>query len=125
MSAVLTPEQAEAAVLAAVDERDTIRASLADLDRSLGKRLLAGANVAGDTGRRWNGAAVDLTMLWEVFEAYSAAVDRAAAIQARTSRHGPGLAEITAVLTDSDDPQASKEAVDALAAAGCTVLRGT
>ena len=35
------------------------------------------------------------------------------------------LAEITAVLTDSDDPQASKEAVDALAAAGCTVLRAT
>jgi hypothetical protein len=99
MSAVLTPEQAEAAVLAAVAERDTIRASLVDLDRSLGKRLLAGANVAGDTGRRWNGAAVDLTMLAEVFEAYSAAVDRAAAIQARASRRGLGLAEITAVLT--------------------------
>jgi DeoR family transcriptional regulator, fructose operon transcriptional repressor len=32
------------------------------------------------------------------------------------------LDQITAVITDSDDLQASKEAVDALAAAGCTVL---
>jgi len=35
------------------------------------------------------------------------------------------LTQITAILTDSDDPQASKEAVDALVAAGCTVLRAT
>jgi hypothetical protein len=99
MTGVLTREQAEAAVSAAVTERDRIRASLLDLDQSLGKRLLAGANAVGDTGRRWNGAAVDLTMLWEVFEAYSAAVDRAAAIHARANGHGLGLAEITAVLT--------------------------
>jgi hypothetical protein len=99
MTGVLTREQAEAAVSAVLAERDTIRASLLDLDRSLGKRLLAEANVVGDTGRRWNGAAVDLTMLWEVFEAYSAAVDRAAAIRARANGHGVGLDEITAVLT--------------------------
>lgn len=99
MAGVLTREQAEAAVSAAVAERDTIRSSLLDLDRSLGKQLLAGANVVSDTGRRWNGAAVDLTMLWEVFDAYSAAVDRAAAIQARAHRNGLGLTEVTAVLT--------------------------
>jgi hypothetical protein len=99
MTGVLTREQAEAAVSAVLAERDTIRASLLDLDRSLGKQLLAGANVVGDTGRSWNGAAVDLTMLWEVFEAYSAAVDRAAAIRARANGHGVGLDEITAVLT--------------------------
>jgi chromosome segregation ATPase len=39
-------------------------------------------------------------MLWEVFEAYSAAVDRAAAVHARGHRNGHGLAEITAVLTE-------------------------
>lgn len=99
MAGVLTREQAEAAVSAAVAERDTIRSSLLDLDRSLGKQLLAGANVVSDTGRRWNGAAVDLTMLWEVFDAYSAAVDRAAAIQARAHGNGLGLTEVTAVLT--------------------------
>jgi hypothetical protein len=97
MTGVLTREQAEAAVSAAVAERDTIRANLLDLDRSLGRQLLAGANLAGDTGRRWNGAAVHLTMLREVFEAYSAAVDRA--VQAHAHRQGRGLAEITAVLT--------------------------
>jgi chromosome segregation ATPase len=42
---------------------------------------------------------VDLAMLWEVFEAYSVAVDRAADIQARARRHGLGLTEITALLT--------------------------
>jgi chromosome segregation ATPase len=99
MAGVLTREQAEAAVSAAVAERDTIRASLLELDRSLGKQLLAAPNAIGDTRRRWNGAAVDLTMLWEVFEAYSATVDRAAAIHARAHRGGDGLAEVTAVLT--------------------------
>ena len=33
------------------------------------------------------------------------------------------VAQITAVLTDSEDSQASKEAIDDLAAAGCTVLQ--
>jgi hypothetical protein len=99
MAGVLTREQAEAAVSAAVAEREKIRASLLDLDQSFGKRLLAGASLVGDTGRRWNGAALHLTMLREVFEAYSAAVDRAADIHARTQRQGLGLAEITAVLT--------------------------
>ena len=42
--------------------------------------------------------------------------------QARHGRRAPGLpaSRVTAVLTD---PQASAEAVEALAAAGCTVLR--
>jgi len=35
------------------------------------------------------------------------------------------LTQITAVLTDSEDRQASKQAVDAIAAAGCTVLHAT
>lgn len=33
------------------------------------------------------------------------------------------VTQVTAVLTDSEEPQASKEAIDALAAAGCTVLQ--
>jgi hypothetical protein len=98
MAAVLTREEAEAAVSAVVAERDTIRANLLNLDRSFGKRLLAGASLIGDTRRRWNSAVVDLTVLWELFDAYSAAVDRAADIQGRP-RPGLGLPEITAVLT--------------------------
>jgi hypothetical protein len=98
-AAVMTREQAEAAVSAAVAERDNIRANLLKLDGSFGKRLLAGAKLAGDTKRRWEGAVVDLTVLWELFAAYSAVVDRAAEILARARRHAPRLAEITALLT--------------------------
>jgi hypothetical protein len=98
-AAVMTREQAEAAVSAAVAERDNIRANLLKLDGSFGKRLLAGAKLAGDTKKRWEGAVVDLTVLWELFTAYSAVVDRAAEILARARRHAPRLAEITALLT--------------------------
>jgi hypothetical protein len=98
-AAAMTREQAEAAVSAAVAERDNIRANLLKLDGSFGKRLLAGAKLAGDTKRRWESAVVDLTVLWELFAAYSAVVDRAAEILTRARRHSPRLAEITALLT--------------------------
>ena len=42
MTALLSRDQAAAAVEAAVAERDTIQANLLDLDNSFGKRLLAG-----------------------------------------------------------------------------------
>jgi hypothetical protein len=96
---VMTREQAEAGVAAAVAERDNIRANLLKLDGSFGKRLLAGARLAGETKIRWEGAVVDLTVLWELFTAYSAVVDRAAEILAHARRHGPRLAEISALLT--------------------------
>jgi hypothetical protein len=98
-AAAMTREQAEAAVSAAVAERDNIRANLLKLDGSFGKRLLAGAKLAGETKQRWEGAVVDLTVLWELFTAYSAVVDRAAEILAHARRHGPRLAEIAALLT--------------------------
>jgi hypothetical protein len=96
---VMTREQVEAAVGAAVTERDNIRANLLELDGSFGKRLLAGAKLTGETRKRWESAVVDLTVLWELFAAYSAVVDRAAEILERARRHGPRLAEITALLT--------------------------
>jgi hypothetical protein len=96
---VMTREQAEAAVGAAVAERDNIRANLLKLDGSFGKRLLAGAKLTGETKKRWESAVVDLTVLWELFAVYSAVVDRAAEILERARRHGPRLAEISALLT--------------------------
>jgi hypothetical protein len=96
---VMTREQVEAAVGAAVTERDNIQANLLELDGSFGKRLLAGAKLTGETRKRWESAVVDLTVLWELFAAYSAVVDRAAEILERARRHGPRLAEITALLT--------------------------
>jgi hypothetical protein len=95
---VMTKEQAAAAAQAALSERDAIQANLLELDGSFGKRLLAGAALTGQTKRRWDAAAATLATLWQVYSAYSAAVDRAA--EAVAGRLGPReLAAVTAVLT--------------------------
>ena len=95
---VLTRDQAGAAVKAAVAERDAIQANLLELDSSFGKQLLAGAELTGDTKRRWDATAAKLATLWQVYSAYSAVVDQAA--EAITRHLGPReLAAITALLT--------------------------
>jgi hypothetical protein len=95
---VLTRDQAGAAVKAAVAERDAIQANLLELDSSFGKQLLAGAELTGDTRRRWDVTAATLATLWQVYEAYSAVVDQAAEAAAR--HLGPReLAAITTLLT--------------------------
>jgi hypothetical protein len=94
----LTRDQAGTAVEAAVAERDAIQANLLELDSSFGKQLLAGAELTGDTKRRWDATAATLATLWQVYSAYSAVVDQAAEAVAR--RLGPReLAAITALLT--------------------------
>jgi hypothetical protein len=94
----MTKEQAAAAAQAALSERDAIQANLLELDGSFGKRLLAGAALTGQTKRRWDAAAATLATLWQVYSAYSAAVDRAA--EAVAGRLGPReLAAVTALLT--------------------------
>jgi hypothetical protein len=93
----LTREQAVSAVKAAVSERDAIQANLLELDSSFGKQLLAGAQLTGDTRKRWDATAATLANLWQVYEAYSAVVDQAAEAAAR--HLGPReLAAITALL---------------------------
>jgi len=95
---VLTRDQAGAAVKAAVAERDAIQANLLELDSSFGKQLLAGAELTGETKRRWDATAATLATLWQVYSAYSAVVDQAA--EAITRHLGPReLAAITALLT--------------------------
>ncbi len=94
---VLTRDQAAAAVNAAVSERDAIQANLLELDASFGKQLLAGAELTGETKRRWDATAVTLATLWQVYSAYSAVVDQAA--EAVTRHLGPReLAALTALL---------------------------
>jgi len=80
---MLTRDQAGAAAKAAVAERDAIQANLLELDSSFGKQLLAGAELTGDTKRRWDSTAATLATLWQVYEAYSAVVDQAAEATAR------------------------------------------
>jgi hypothetical protein len=98
MAITFTKQQAADAVAAARDERDSIQANLLDLDGSFGKRLLAGATLTGTTRQRWESAAGTLAALWNLYEAYSAVIDRAA--EALDKRPGQKeLAEITALLT--------------------------
>jgi hypothetical protein len=95
---VMTRDQAAAAVKATVAERDAIQANLLELDSSFGKQLLAGAELTGDTRRRWDAAAATLATLWQVFSAYSAVADQAAEAAAR--HLGPReLAAISGLLT--------------------------
>src|SRR5215475_4418214 len=96
----MTREQAAAAVAAATAERDGIQANLLDLDGSFGKRMLAGAALAGESKRRWEAAAADLAALWETFPAYAAVVDQAAELLAGARRSSEReLAQITTLLT--------------------------
>ena len=102
----LTPDQARAAVKAAVGERDAIQANLVELDRSFGHRLLAGATLTGQTKQRWEVAAAILATLWQVYSAYSAALDQAA--EAVTRHLGPKeLVAVTALLTGPSVPLAA------------------
>jgi hypothetical protein len=96
----MTPGQAAAAVAAATAERDGIQANLLDLDKSFGKRLLAGAPLTGESDRRWVAAAADLATLWEIFPVYVAVVDRAARMLGATRHPSDSqLAEITVLLS--------------------------
>jgi hypothetical protein len=99
MTMGMTREQAAAAVVAAKAERDSIQPNLLDLDGSFGKRLLAGAALAGESKRRWEAAAADLATLWEIFTAYAAVLDKAGELLAGARRpSGRELAQITAML---------------------------
>ena len=98
MAAVLTREQAAAAVAVAVAERDTIQANLLDLDGSFGKRLLAGATLTGETRRRWDAVTAAMTTLWQTFNAYSAVVDSAAEVLAGGKLNAAKLAELDTLL---------------------------
>jgi hypothetical protein len=100
MTTQMSREQAAAAMTAAAAERDTIQANLLDLDGSFGRRMLAGASLAGETARRWMAAQAELASLWETFSAYSAVIDQAAAIAATLGRSPAAkIAELTALLT--------------------------
>ncbi len=97
---ILTRDQAQAVVASAAAERDAIQANLLDLDGSFGKRLLAGATLAGETRRRWEAASAGLATLWDTFTAYSAVIDRAAEILAPPGRMpADRLQEASALLT--------------------------
>src|SRR5215469_355816 len=100
MPAPLTRDQAQATLAAAVAERDAIQANLLELDGSFGKRLLDGAQLAGESRQRWDVASASLTGLWDMFTAYSGVIDRAGEILSQPGRlPAPRLEEATSLLT--------------------------
>jgi len=97
---VITEEAAAERVAAALAERDAIQANLLELDGSFAKQVLEGATLSGTTRDRWATASAALATLWETFLAYSAVVDRAAALgtgQKRPARKD--LPELSGLLT--------------------------
>jgi hypothetical protein len=91
----LTAKAAEA-----IAQRDAVQANLLELDASFGKRLLAGATLAGETRRRWDAAATALQELWETFTAYTAVVDRLAELTRDPRRAGQKeMQELSGLLT--------------------------
>ena len=97
----MTPEETTAQrVTAVLAERDAVQANLLELDGSFAKQVLEGAALSGQTRDRWAAASAELATLWETFLAYSAVVDRVAALGSG-ARH-PGrkdLPELNALLT--------------------------
>ncbi|MBA8953044.1 acyltransferase family protein [Actinomadura namibiensis] len=114
------PEDVAASVAAAVADRDAIRSNLVDLDRSLGRQLLDGADLTGRTRRAWDEAARDLATLWEIFNAYSAVVDQASRgldASGRPPETGPaGIAELfdgpTVLVSEEPPPLAQRHITD-------------
>jgi hypothetical protein len=92
----VTPEEAVAQrVTAVLAERDAVQANLLELDGSFARQVLEGAALTGQTRERWAAASAALATLWETFLAYSAVVDRVAALGSGARRPArkdlPGL----------------------------------
>jgi hypothetical protein len=92
----VTPEEAVAQrVTVVLAERDAVQANLLELDGSFAKQVLEGAALTGQTRGRWAAASAALATLWETFLAYSAVVDRVAALGSGARRPArkdlPGL----------------------------------
>ena len=97
----MTPEETAAArVTTVLAERDAVQANLLELDGSFAKQVLEGATLTGQTRDRWAAASASLATLWETFLAYSAVIDRIAALGTGTKRPArKDLPELNALLT--------------------------
>jgi hypothetical protein len=98
---VVTPEDRVAQRVAEVlAERDAVQANLLELDGSFAKQVLDGAALTGQTRDRWAAASAALATLWETYLAYSAVVDRIAALGTGPKRPArKDIPEITSLLT--------------------------
>jgi len=99
---VVTPEEGTTQRVAEVlAERDAVQANLLELDGSFAKQVLEGAELTGQTRDRWAEASAALAGLWETYLAYSAVVDRVAALGSGARRPArKDLPELSALLTE-------------------------
>ena len=98
----VTPEESTAQRVAEVlAERDAVQANLLELDGGFAKQVLEGAALTGQTRDRWAAASTALATLWETFLAYSAVVDRVAALGSGGKRPTrKDLPELTRLLSE-------------------------
>jgi hypothetical protein len=97
----VTPEETAAQqVTTVLAERDAVQANLLELDGSFAKQVLEGAALTGQTRDRWATASAALATLWENYLAYSAVVDRIAALGTGSKRPArKDLPELNELLT--------------------------
>ncbi|MGW2024123.1 hypothetical protein [Streptomyces decoyicus] len=80
-------------------EYEAIETSLLALQDHAGRRLLEGADLAGTTKERWAAAERSITVLWSLFDAYTAALEKARELRERRRWPSPeDLAELTELL---------------------------
>ncbi|MEU6326788.1 hypothetical protein ABZ851_05800 [Streptomyces sp. NPDC047049] len=80
-------------------EYEAIETSLLALQDHAGRRLLEGAGLAGTTKERWAAAERSITLLWTLFDAYTAALEQARELRERRRLPSPeDLAELTGLL---------------------------
>ena len=98
----VTPEESTAKRVAEVlAERDAVQANLLELDGGFAKQVLESATLTGQTRDRWATASAALATLWETFLAYSAVVDRVAALGSGSKRPArKDLPELTRLLNE-------------------------
>ncbi|QNE77360.1 hypothetical protein F0344_24650 [Streptomyces finlayi] len=94
---VLDRDEADRALARLGAEHEAIETSLLALQDHAGRRLLEGAGLTGVTKDRWAATEQSITLLWEYFDAYAAALTEARAVRAR--RRHPNRDDLMA-LTD-------------------------
>ncbi|WP_078893714.1 hypothetical protein [Streptomyces sp. CT34] len=96
---VLDREEVDRALARLGAEYEAIETSLLALQDHAGRRLLEGADLSGTTKERWAATERSITVLWSLFDAYTAVLTAARELRAR--RRWPSaedLAELTELL---------------------------
>ncbi|WP_329394573.1 hypothetical protein OHA45_13815 [Streptomyces lydicus] len=98
---VLDREEVDRALARLGAEYEALETSLLALQDHAGRRLLEGADLSGTTKERWAATERSITVLWSLFDAYTATLEAAREVRARRRWPSPeDLAELTELLRD-------------------------